>query len=423
MTTYMNIRRRLLFALVLAIAIFGLAGRTFAKCGDPGSPLAALVPAGRDDGKRIPLILIHGNHGTSPDEPINKDSGSWQAFEELFREPSSKLTDVYALYLFQYCSDRENVASIAVKLRDLIDAKLRDRPNVIVTHSMGGIIATSYMTDTAHKTGGWKGRTGGETTLGLITLAAPHHGSPTANDPGTVKKFIPDKFEILYTAIVNAYWRSSLGEDHPGVKNSTIVNRSDLRWDNYDGRLDNGSKDINTVLAKRNRLLERYSGKVIAYAGSLEAKLSPMDMVLMLLELKENGDNLRDDDHKLLTFANIGMAFGLDHTFGDADGLVPLSSGLLCKDKVGGNEPAGSKSNMVCKTMSRVRRFESGSGDGELPVSEYPDEKTLSIYRTRRGFDHLDMLMSPVVLGYVVKDLLAFASMPLQTVKSTIKSG
>ena len=42
---------------------------------------------------------------------------------------------------------------------------------------------------------------------------------------------------------------------------------------------------------------------------------------------------------------------------------------------------------------------------GEAPASELPDQRTLSIFRSVAGFDHLDMLASPDVLHYVLKDL------------------
>jgi hypothetical protein len=85
--------------------------------------------------------------------------------------------------------------------------------------------------------------------------------------------------------------------------------------------------------------------------------------------------------------------------------MVPYFSALFCRPETAsaGHRPK----NYACRSDARVRRFETAptaeTANGE--VRDLPDKNTLSIFRTDRGFDHLDMLENEVVLNYVIKDL------------------
>jgi hypothetical protein len=401
----MKIRITLLNATFVWLACAAFASPAGAICADKDSPLAALIKDGNDDGKRTPLILIHGIHGTSEKDAVDKKGDKWDEFEKVFDKKENGLSQRYSLYFFQYCSDREPVAVIATKLRDLIDVKLAGREHVFLTHSMGGLIATSYMAETVHQLGDWKSKSGGQTTLGLITLATPHHGTPGANDPATMAPFIPDKLEGVYNAIQNAYWRNNEDPAKP--------NRSDLRWDNYDGKLPADSKDINTTLAERNKLFIEHASKLIAYAGTTPAKLGPLEIAAMLFELRRSDDK-PTSQHRLLGLANAGMVNALGKQFGNADGFVPQVSALFCQPEAE-KVTTESRPNYVCMSTSKVRRFEPGGMGVEVPAAQLPDANTLSIYRSPGGFDHLDMLTNPEVFRYATKDLIAMA--PVRQVK------
>ena len=402
----MKTRTTLLNATLILLACAAFTSPVLAVCADKDSPLAALIKDGNDDGKRTPLILIHGIHGTSEKDAVDKKGDKWDEFEKVFDKKENGLSQRYSLYFFQYCSDREPVLVIATRLRDLIDGKLADREHAFLAHSMGGQIAVSYMAETEHQFGQWKGKSGGQTTLGLITLGTPHHGTPGANDPATMAPFIPDKLEGVYSAIQGVYWRNNEDPAEP--------NRSDLRWDNYDGKLPVDSKDINTTLAERNKLFLEHASKLIAYAGTTPAKLGPLEIASMLIELRRSRDDKPTTQHRLLGFANAGMVTALGKEFGDADGFVPRVSALFCQPEP---EKAGteSRSNYVCMSTSKVRRFEPGGMGVEVPASQLPDANTLSIYRSPGGFDHLDMLTNPEVFRYATKDLIAMA--PVRQVK------
>jgi triacylglycerol esterase/lipase EstA (alpha/beta hydrolase family) len=372
-----------------------------AACSDPDSPLAALIAASADDPGKIPLILVHGINELPENADVNVDNHEWAEFRKLFA--SSDIAKSYSLFVLQYCSNRQPVSVIAEKLRDLIDRDLADRDHVIVAHSMGGLVAKSYMAETSHQTGRWKGKRGGDTTLGIITLATPHHGTPGANDSGTMKALVPNKYEAVYGAMETIYWRTKDEKDGLATVAADAANRADLRWDNFDNKLDPSSKDINSALAKTNELFAPFMPKLIAYAGTAESKLNPIQTGMLLLELK-TGNSKALQQHNMLTLANVGMVNGLGKNFGEADGMVPIESGLFCRPETRVVNPK--PKNYVCTSDARVRRFEAGPETGE--VRDLPDKNTLSIVRSERGFDHLDMRDNDVVLNYVITDLAAF---------------
>ena len=388
------------YAFTLALIVFAFVVQAGAICSDPNSPLAALIRSGDDDGKRIPLLMIHGKGGTSSDARVDAKSQTWSEFIRIFNEQSNGLKAKYSLYLFQYCSDRKSVAAIASSLRDLIDDKLKDRDHVIVGHSLGGLIAKSYMAQTEHKQGNWKGKKGGDTTLQLITLATPHHGTPGANDPATFRDLVPEKYKGAFGALQNIYWLSKK-TDRLAVLSPAAANRSDLRWDNYDGKINASSADINVELSGLNTDFEPFNSKLIAYGGIAPADLTTLELAAMMIEAQIVNDNLVRQ-HRMLAFANMGLVYGFGRRFGDADGLVPFVSALDCRQTPA---PRVRVHSYVCVSDSRVRRFETGSKPGEAPASELPDQNTLSIFRSVTGFDHLDMLASPHVIHYVIKDL------------------
>ena len=385
----MSRRIHLILLVVVAFSV-----NAFGICSDRQSPLTSLIKQGEDDGKKVPLILIHGHQAVNGKEDVTVDARYWTAFLTAF--PKDAVTAAkFTPYLFQYCSDREPVAKIAEQLRDAIDANLKDRPHVIVAHSLGGLVATSYMAETTHSTGMWKGKRSGETVLGLITLATPHHGTPGANDAATMRKFVPRSLSTAYDAMHRIYWRSG--------PLPTAANRSDLRWDNYDGKLPANSKDINTAQAKRNAAFAPFANKLIAYSGAVDSTLDTFELASLLLQLRLGGNG--GDDHSKLSLANVGLVNALGNKFGHADWLVPQVSSLFCRE----GSPTIKRKHYICSSTSRVRRFEFGI-EGTVPTAELPDTNTLSITRTIRGFDHLNMLTNAAVIDHVLKDIAMLAN-------------
>ena len=356
-----------------------------------GSSLIRFEP---DDGKKIPLILIHGVHGTERKngQSINSPTDYWGAL--LYNSPVTNFRKEYVVYLFQYYSDEVPVLNLGIELGREIDRKIPDRPYVIVAHSMGGLIAKNFMAHYNHRTGNWNGKIGGETALGLITLATPHHGTPGANDTAALKKyFTDDSWERYFRAVNFLYWNKSSGFRSPPARSSTAPNRSDLRWDNYDLKL---NSDINSQLSDTNRIFKRFADKVIIYAGMLDPVMPDLNRKTF------------ENDHTMLTFADGVLYYGLNQSFGKTDGLVPYKSALFCESDLAIFTPGSIPPNFVCSSLYRVRRFEFGAANA-TPVP--PDVKTLSITRTKRGFDHKDMFENSLVIEKVRRDLLDFAKL------------
>lgn len=414
-----------LIATALSCSVFLFSNSVSAQTQSWSKTNSALIHIGGDDPRKIPLILIHGIRGTKPCGAKNDENKYWKAFKDAFSRPENKdVRESYSIYIFQYCSDVVELSQIALELRDLIDSadNLTDRDHYIIAHSMGGLVAKSYMTETVHLKGRWAGKTGGDTTLELITLATLHHGTPGANSPDALDRLFAkgtfdtilgsQSWRALYEIANEIYWEGAAGENHPSVTDSTIPNRSDLRWDNYDFKLDAFSKDINKSLAKRNLLFQRYTSKLIAYGGFLDTTFRPVEAIRVLLEIRRTGFDNTFDTHRKLSVANYFLINGLNKNFGRTDGLVPLKSALFCNNEQvisAPNIPIQSPPpNYVCRSPSRVRRFEPGTG-GEVAKSELPDTRTLSIFRIQRGYDHLDLVEHPDVLSYVFRDLRAFS--------------
>lgn len=355
-----------------------------------GSALIKWFPEDTEDGNRIPLILIHGIHGSDDLMAITDRGKYWNAFLNKFRS-NAELRQTYSLHVFQYYSDKESVPDLARQLGRLIDERLPDRRHVLLAHSMGGLVAKSYMVDYRHEQGAWSGSAGGDSTLLVLTLATPHHGTPGANDVEPLKKYMGTGWSQVFSVVNFIYWTDAAGFRSPPAKSSEAPNRSDLRWDNYDDAI---SSDSNAWLGTANGDFKGYSSKVIAYAGALKFS----DMSAAVAGAKLPGMAL-STDHQRLTFANNTLVNGLDRKFGITDGLVPYRSAALCD--AGSWIISASNTTFLCPSPTRVRRFEPGPEE-----TLTPDAQTLSINRRPGGYDHLHMLEEAAVLDWVVKDLL-----------------
>lgn len=387
--------KKAIFILAACMAFINFGQPVFAQ-NAYSTAVSALIPFGKeeDTGKKIPLILIHGIHGTEKNQTINATNGYWNVFLNRFLKDKTEdsLQSKYEIYLFQYRSDLISAYNIAFELGQAIDNVIPNRRHVILAHSMGGLVAKNYMVYYKHVSGNWKGGTGGETTLGLITLAAPHHGTPGANDSEALKDYYPSFVWRQKVENINFfYWMNSAGFFKTFVFSSNTPNRSDLRWDNYDNKI---SRDANTQLADANRLFKQYGDKIILYAGILKP-VEPDALSAVYIKAADN--------HTKLSYADGMLYYGLNRAFGFTDGLVPYKSAMLC------DYDERSLKELECSSRFRIRRFEFGNPRVAVPL---PDAKTLSITRTPGGFDHQEMYESGFVLQKVAEDLLNFVPKP-----------
>lgn len=286
--------------LLTAFMVAAHAAEATPVCVYPGATLACLDEVDQTPiGTKTPLILIHGwNQRGIPGEP---HVGTWNNLVAYFNEGgNAALRSGFKLYEFRYYSNLVDVATLAGALRDVIDAHSdvsRARQVVFVTHSMGGLIAR-YFLGVPQSGDVFRGLPGGERTALVVTLGTPHHGSPLANGHAVSDK-LDGVLRQLWERIHDLYFLRG----DPGWWE---VNRSDLRWDNFDQVL-----DYATYASEQNALLEamnsdgRYDRKIIAYGGALGA----CSVVLHPISCGVN--------------TIIAAVFGVA-----SDGFVPLSSAL-----------------------------------------------------------------------------------------------
>src|SRR3989338_6727119 len=295
---------------------------------DSSKPTIVADSDSRDLGTsgRIPLILIHGIHGNKWPYGEYKDKDDISVpyphyFQNLINALyDNGLTSKYKIYRFHYMSDILSVKDIAQGLKENIDlliqnGQLENRSFVIVAHSMGGLVARSYMNEQG----------GGDRVLQLITLATPHHGSPISNN----KPRVDESFSSLgWDSVINAadkfaWMRSSslwggiscglldLVLDVNCVVDEYEFNRSDLRWDNFNGMWDNVSDYTGNYSTEKNdwliNLPSTYDQKVTAYWGYIGdgdsfdvndlGKMSPGEIAEAVIGRKL----LIDDNYKMST--------------------------------------------------------------------------------------------------------------------------
>jgi hypothetical protein len=93
---------------------------------------------------------------------------------------------------------------------------------------MGGLVSRSFMNEYKYTSGKYIDKKCGENVRLLITLGTPHHGSPMANGPARDNE-VDFMMKLTLSTVESMAFKD--------VKYNE-VNRSDLRWDNYDNLLD-----------------------------------------------------------------------------------------------------------------------------------------------------------------------------------------
>lgn len=259
---------------------------------------------------RTPLLVIHGWNPAGVSAP--PEYTVWDPFINYFYA-SPSLSSKYKLYVFTYYSNEVSVPGLAGVLRELLDRHNTDDPSfgsipvVFMGHSMGGLVARSFMQQKTQQAGLFAGRLGGERVLRLITLGTPHHGSPLANGPardelitGLCNPALPF-IEAVYLTPFDA------------------VNRADLHWDNFDALIDYSNSGHP---GERNLWLETvlnsstsYDAKIAGYGGVISPPASAGGCC----------DDLSDTRCIYCKGACIlGGELGLA-----SDGVVPVSSSLF----------------------------------------------------------------------------------------------
>jgi YVTN family beta-propeller protein len=285
---------------------------------------------------RIPLILIHGIH----DDPSR--------FNNLVHFLTNNTGGLnfngkFKIYKFQYQSDVYPIWEIARSLRNRIDdlvkqnqSQLSSKKFWIIAHSMGGLVARSYMNEHDTDFGAFAGRRAGERIEKLITLATPHHGTQGASRFPRL-----DGPHPVWGAALNAidwvYWISRGCTPCDG--DTTHPNRAELRWDNFNHDWDTNSGYTSNLSTERNTWLQNIShsfdGKITAYWGYIGVNPDVTDLgAKSPHELAEELYFRHDanDEHGLLTVSGVVLQRVMNIDFNSPittlynDGFVPTIS-------------------------------------------------------------------------------------------------
>lgn len=318
-------------------------------------------------GNRTPIILIHGIHGNQqPDETdliSNLNTSYFDNFREYFQTNKHYKDDFrlkYKVYRFHYVSNMYSVWEVARSLRNHIDLftnKLQgfDKQFIIIAHSMGGLVARSYMNQHDHNVGQYKGKKGGERVKRLITLATPHNGTPAANFAPRVptNELNNVAWATVMNLLDNAYWgKWSIREIYKCVHKNCIIgvgesNRSDLRWNNIDGVWDNEIlRYVNNKSEKNTWLIslpQTFDHKITAFWGYIGqgnygiplipddvinlGKMGPIDLATTIKARTEQKlDHLALNVLGILIQRILSRDFRSNITQVDNDGMVPARS-------------------------------------------------------------------------------------------------
>ncbi len=245
---------------------------------------------------RKPLLMIHG--WSFDGKPASPGSGFWNHFRRYLLD-NPDLKDNFKPYYVEYWSNYVTIHEIAEALRDKMEeAGLHEETVVIMAHSMGGLVARSFMNEHTFASGPAKGLKCGQMVDRLITLGTPHHGSPMANGPARNARLnFPQN---LFTSILEAYVFKDMKYNE--------INRSELRWSNFDNLLnyERYTDEKNQWLVNLN-LDTQFDNKTICYTASIDGKFH------------SNPQNY-DEEYELGSWI---IYNGLDMV---NDGIVPLSS-------------------------------------------------------------------------------------------------
>jgi len=332
---------------------------------------------------RTPVILIHG---------WNADESTWESFLAAAQKHPTALQRC-KFYRFGY-DWADSIGTSADHLRrELAELpELKGRGAVLVGHSMGGLVARTYVETNAP---GWSG----PAQIGaVITLATPHHGSPQANLHWLAGD---SKYSLLAGLIPLGL--VGLLDKIPITAASRTEGGRDLGWDNFDGTMApslwNGASrflaQLNAHLDShplRDELLRRYT----VNAGYV-TPVTPLSVISLQKQLREG-------DAYGAGASLMGYAFRdeqgerIDRWLLN-DGAVPLESALFLRPGARVYDSDGTKFSV------------------RLDIIKNRMQPLVSLGRLGNGLDHSQMardnqIIAPLLDQLAVEDfnLLACAS-------------
>jgi pimeloyl-ACP methyl ester carboxylesterase len=246
---------------------------------------------------KTPIVMVHG--WSFQGRPAAPGTGYWDFFKSYLLN-DFELRKHFKPYYVKYWSNAVSIQELGTLLRDKLQEEgLHQQPFVMIAHSMGGLVSRSFMIENTYTSGSYSGRQCGDNVKLLITLGSPHHGSPMANGPARDNEvnFI---LQLTMATIEGLVFKETTYDE---------VNRSNLRWDNYDGLLDYNKypDERNDWLVNLNTHVE-FDQKMVCYAGTV------------------NGEFLFPPIETVEQQYKVG-AYIMEESFGfDNDGIVPCQS-------------------------------------------------------------------------------------------------
>jgi hypothetical protein len=207
---------------------------------------------------RKPLLLIHGWNFDG--EPAPPGGAYWNHFLNYMKNDKELLSN-FKPYLVKYWSNAVPIFDLGAELRKKVEELgLNDRKIVIMAHSMGGLVARSYMAENQFLSGKSKGKLCGDMVDLLVTLSSPHHGSPMANGPARDAKVDFLNKTMLQILESFVFKETTYNEQ----------NRKDLHWDNYNNLFDytKYTSEANLWLTKLNSDT-RFDAKLTCYTAAV----------------------------------------------------------------------------------------------------------------------------------------------------------
>src|SRR5207302_1032711 len=235
--------------------------------------------------------------------------------------------------------------------------QLESKKFVLVAHSMGGLVARSYMNEHDTDYGPtFQGRRAGERISQLMTLATAHDGTYGSN--GKARASGHTIWQKIFSKLDERYWGDE-GGCVDCVNDPSHPNRSDLRFDNYDG-LWNENSDYVTNPFEKNGWLQNmpktYDRLISAYFGFLGA--NPDAMAVGELDPCSLYDyvNLSKGDHfALLLASGVLLERIKENEFGTAEDCLLPSGSLITFVNNDGLVPIGSAMYEEGDVAKRIR--------------------------------------------------------------------
>ncbi len=313
--------------ILLLLALFGLEfqalAKTYSSTARSGktqavNSLRAIDPNATGEAKEA-IILLPGLNGIGLTDQLYEWKYFWEAWrQQTSLEPNS--TKPYSLFVLRYDGWME-LNQAASLLETGLEEILIEHPNIerfsFVGYSQGGLIVRQLLT---------KNPKINSLTRKVLTVAAPHHGTPVLTIPYLSKAIAkePPPFNALYMSI--------LGDLSRKYKYAI----KEQAWDNFDGALVDYSAPAEALALSEPSGLDRFMFYA-SYKKPVYAKGNPIKRGLFVFS--EDLPKLFLERHASMRQLNRWIADpieeGEDPAWRDSwrlnDGVVPVASALWLK--------------------------------------------------------------------------------------------